>query len=157
MPARARDWSSCTCEGIAHRRTTVGLGGWRHPTGHIHAVCPRFSPCCAKFPGARPRTVLARRPRLSFGPDRAHAQSVCREPRCPALSLHRPRRRAQHEHTATFTGRFASRQQRSTGTPGEVVSVFGAASLDVSSRLPVGVPESAKEPTNGQSELEDTS
>jgi hypothetical protein len=70
---------------------------------------------------------------------------------------HRPRRRAPHEHTTTFTGRSASRQQQSAGTPGDFVVAFGATSRDVSSRLPVGVPESAKEPTNGQSELEDTS
>lgn len=52
---------------------------------------------------------------------------------------HRPCRRASHDHTATFTGRFAPRQQQSAGTPGDFVVAFGAASRDVSSRLPVGV------------------
>jgi hypothetical protein len=48
------------------------------------------------------------------------------------------RRRAKHEHAAAFTGRFASRQQQTAGTPGEDAAAFDAPSRGVSSRRAVG-------------------
>ena len=67
---------------------------------------------------------------------------MCRSSRAGRRFFARP----VSDHAAALTGRFASRQQQTAGTPGEIAAAFGAASRDVSSRRAAGFLSAAKEP-----------
>src|ERR1700737_3251560 len=63
------------------------------------------------------------------------------------IALPPARRRARHDHTATLTGRFASRQHRSLARPVRAAAVFGGPRAEPCV-LQTGcrVPQGAKEP-----------